>query len=235
MPEIEAVKKSVEEATSTILSLTDERSFPARFVCFGPFCLDVRRQQLYQNGSRLKLAGKPIMLLKYLLETPNEIVLRAELCGRLWSDAPDLVIYANLSTTLNKLRKALGDLASQPTYVETVHGVGYRFMAPIEFSESAPSSQVSLVTPSAKPAEFSRLSRVFAWLQRRRPALSSAVTVLVTAVFIGFGCSLVWIKGIGAKSLRAVVFMAIIVAATAVMVSAAARLVVRTRASQSSE
>jgi DNA-binding winged helix-turn-helix (wHTH) protein len=229
MSEIEAAEKNVGEAASTVLSLTDEPSFPARFVCFGPFYLDVSRRQLYRNGSRLKLLGKPIRLLKRLLETPNEIVLREELCGRLWSSTPDIVIYANLSTTLNKLRTALGDSASQPIYIETVHGVGYRFMAPIEFSESAPSSQVSLVASSTKPAAFSGLSRVFAWLQRRRLALSSAVTVLATAVFVGFGCSLVWIEGIGAKSLRALVLITMIGAATAVMAFATARLIARSR------
>jgi len=225
MREPELIEKTAAETASTILLSTNQPSFPTRVVCFGPFYLDVSRNQLYLNQSRIKLFGKPIKLLKRLLEKPNEIVLREQLSRHLWANPSDINIDTNLCTTLNKLRRGLGDSAFQPTYIETVHGIGYRFIAPVQYSESPPPPfEANRSAFSLKPREIRGLHRIFSRLQRRKLALSNALTVFCTAIFVGIGCSFVWVAGIGAKSLRALVLIIMIAAATAAMVLAAGRL-----------
>ena len=57
-----------------------------------------------------------------LLERPSELVTREEMRQRLWGEDTFVDFDHGLNTAVNKLREALGDLASQPRHVETVLG-----------------------------------------------------------------------------------------------------------------
>ena len=221
------------EAASIGGSSEHEGPFPARFVCFGPFCLDKIREQLFLDTSRVNLFGKPIKLLMKILEKPNEIVLRDELCRHLWAVEPHTAAYANLATTLNKVRGALDDPTSQPKYIETVRDLGYRFIMPVRYSHSRPlpssiNPPVSAVSPP-KTLRVSALGRVLSRLARRMFPHSSAVMVLVTATFVGFGVSFVWVEGIRARNVAGLVFVSMVAAATGAMFSATTRLISRSR------
>lgn len=221
------------EAASIVGPSGHEGPFPARFVCFGPFCLDKIREQLFLDTSRVNLFGKPIKLLIKILEKPNEIVLRDELCRHLWAVEPDTAAYANLATTLNKVRGALDDSTSQPKYIETVRDLGYRFIMPVRYSDSRPlpssiNPPVSAVSPP-KTLQVSALGRILSRLAGRMFPHSSAVMVLVTATFVGFGVSFVWVEGIRARNVAGVVFVCMVAAATGAMVSATTRLISRSR------
>jgi hypothetical protein len=76
-----------------------------------------------------------------LLERPAELVTREEMRQRLWGEDTFVDFDHGLNTAVNKLREALGDLASQPRHVETVSGRGYRFIAPVTLA--GPVSKVS--------------------------------------------------------------------------------------------
>lgn len=60
---------------------------------------------------------------------------------------------------------------------------------------------------------------------------ASAVAVLVTATFVGFGVSFVWVEGIRARSVAGLVLVSMVAAATAAMASATTRLISRSRKS----
>jgi DNA-binding winged helix-turn-helix (wHTH) protein len=106
-----------------------------RYIRFGAFQIDKQREEVTQNGSRLKVQGKVYQVLLALLEKPGEVVTREELRQRLWP-AEALVNYdANVNTTVNKLRQTLGDSSDMPLYVETIPRKGYCFVAQPEFSE----------------------------------------------------------------------------------------------------
>ena len=205
-------------------------SFPARFVCFGPFCLDTSREQLLLDESLVNLFGKPIKFLIKILEKPNEIVSRQELCRHLWAAEPDTTACANLSTTLNKVRTTLGDSISQPKYIETIRDVGCRFIAPVQYlaSRPMPSSTNPAVSPP-KALKVLALGRVLSRLGHRIFPHLRSVMVFVTATFVGFGVSFVWVEGIRARSVAGVVFVSMVAAATAAMVSATTRLIARPR------
>jgi DNA-binding winged helix-turn-helix (wHTH) protein len=105
-----------------------------RYVRFGPFEADLERGELRREGARLRLQEKPFQVLAVLLEQAGELVLRDELCQRLWASDSTVNYDANLNTALNKLRQALGDSADAPVYIETVPRRGYRFVAAVETS-----------------------------------------------------------------------------------------------------
>jgi DNA-binding winged helix-turn-helix (wHTH) protein len=125
-----------------------------RYIRFGTFQIDQQREEVTQNGSRLKLQGKVYQVLLALLEKPGEVVTREELRQRLWP-AETLVNYdANVNTTVNKLRQTLGDSSDKPLYIETVPRKGYCFVAQPEFSDHLATSHAltTMSTISAGPA-----------------------------------------------------------------------------------
>src|SRR5207249_2064890 len=97
-----------------------------RYVSFGPFRIDQQRQ------------GKVYQVLVTLLEKPGEVVTREELRTRLWPADTHVNYDANVNTTVNKLRQALGDSSDKPLYIETIPRKGYCLLVQPEVSDKAP-------------------------------------------------------------------------------------------------
>jgi DNA-binding winged helix-turn-helix (wHTH) protein len=114
---------------------------PARYVRFGPFHLDLRKEELLKDGTRVKLQSKVYQALLALLEKPGEVVTREALCKRLWPSDTHVNYDANVNTTVNKLRQVLGDSPDQPVFVDTIPRKGYSFVAAIEYLNQPPPQQ----------------------------------------------------------------------------------------------
>jgi DNA-binding winged helix-turn-helix (wHTH) protein len=106
-----------------------------RYIHFGPFQVDQQRQEVLRSGKRLKLQGKVYQVLAALVEKEGDVVTREELRARLWPSDSQVNYDANVNTTVNKLRQALGDSSDKPLYVETVPRRGYCLMVRPMFSE----------------------------------------------------------------------------------------------------
>src|SRR5580704_8533654 len=103
-----------------------------QYLCFGQFQVDLQREELFKEGSRVRIPSKVFQVLLALLERPGEIVTREALRARLWPDGTFVNYDANVNTTVNKLRLALGDSPENPMYVETIPRRGYCFLGTVE-------------------------------------------------------------------------------------------------------
>jgi DNA-binding winged helix-turn-helix (wHTH) protein len=106
-----------------------------RYVRFGPFHIDQQRQQVFRGGTRLRLQGKVYQVLIVLLQKQGEVVTRDELKQALWPADTHVNYDANVNTTVNKLRQALGESTEKPLYIETIPRKGYSFISTAEFSD----------------------------------------------------------------------------------------------------
>lgn len=128
-------------------------------VRFGPYEADLRTQELWKYGTRLKLSGQPFHILEVLLSHAGELVTRDELREKLWPEDTFVDFSHGLNAAMNKLRDALSDSADHPKYIETLPRRGYRFIASVEMAtpprlQPKPSPPASAaVTPSFPPAE----------------------------------------------------------------------------------
>jgi TolB-like protein len=100
----------------------------SKIVSFGPYRVNLRSGELYKAGVRIVLQGQAFRLLEGLLERPGEVVGREELRARLWPSDTYVDFEHSINAAVRRLRRALGDSADAPRYIETLHRRGYRFV-----------------------------------------------------------------------------------------------------------
>lgn len=89
--------------------------------------LDSARHEVRKGGDLIDLTPLEFALLTLLMESAGKVVRRQEISMRLMDNG-----YAGSEATIKihirNLRQKLGDNLAEPTYIETVFGVGYRFL-----------------------------------------------------------------------------------------------------------
>jgi TolB-like protein/DNA-binding winged helix-turn-helix (wHTH) protein/Flp pilus assembly protein TadD len=116
---------------------------------FRDFELDVRAYALRRNGRPVRIERQPMDLLLLLVERRGQLVLRSEIVDRLWGKDVFVDVETGVHTAIRKVRQALHDSPDAPTFVETVSGKGYRFIATVTVP-GAPDAAVGLA--KAQPA-----------------------------------------------------------------------------------
>src|SRR5437773_3458863 len=121
------------------------------FYRFGEFTVDGDQKVLLRNDSPLPLAPKVFDTLLILVGNSGRIVEKEQLMSRLWPDS--FVEDSNLTFNIQQLRKALGDSARQPRFIETVPRRGYRFIAEVKqgFDNIAATTEITKSAAAAIP------------------------------------------------------------------------------------
>src|SRR5215510_10980502 len=96
---------------------------------FGPFRLDLRDERLWRGHEAIPLSPKTFEVLCCLVTQAGQLVTKEALLEAVW---PETVVSESILTVaMRPLRRVLGDQARTPRFIETVHGRGYRFIAPL--------------------------------------------------------------------------------------------------------
>jgi DNA-binding winged helix-turn-helix (wHTH) protein/Tol biopolymer transport system component len=98
-------------------------------LAFGPFTFDPNSRLLRRREEVVALPPRVLAVLELLLEHAGEVVRKQELIDSVWRDA--FVTDTSLAEAISFLRQTLGDDPQTPTYIQTVHRRGYRFVAPV--------------------------------------------------------------------------------------------------------
>jgi len=132
-----------------------------RIARFGIFEADFESRRLSKSGFRIRLQDQPFQILALLLERQGQVVTREELKEKLWASDTFVAFDDGLNTAIKKLRAALNDAADNPRFVETVPRIGYRFIAPVSFSQEAAAAAANSV-PVVEPDSPSSSAQVVA-------------------------------------------------------------------------
>jgi DNA-binding response OmpR family regulator len=95
----------------------------------GDVRLDLGAHKVYKSGQELTLTQKEYDLLHTLISHSGRVVSRAELLDQVWG-VDWLGDTRTLDVHIRWLREKIEENPSQPRYVQTVRGVGYRFATP---------------------------------------------------------------------------------------------------------
>jgi TolB-like protein/DNA-binding winged helix-turn-helix (wHTH) protein len=119
---------------------------------FGDFWLDCGAFQLLRDGHSLRVERKPMELLILLASRQGQLVTRTELADRLWASEVFVDTEHGINTAIRKLRYLLRDDPDNPQFIQTVIGMGYRFIAPVTVVQAPSSEAVPPAAASIEPA-----------------------------------------------------------------------------------
>jgi len=162
-------------------------ALPPRVLKFGAFELDLGRAELRKGGVRVRLNGKPFDALTLLVERSGSVVRREELREHLWGRDAFGDFEDSLNHAIGRVREALGDDSKHPRFIETVPGVGYRFVVHVERQTAAQSATALGATrarpwwPTAAALALVCLVGFISWLAWPRPPTKAGFEKLVEA------------------------------------------------------
>ncbi|MEJ2190268.1 MAG: winged helix-turn-helix domain-containing protein [Acidobacteriota bacterium] len=121
----------------------------------GEWLVESSLNRLSRGGETIQLELKVMDVLVCLAERAGEVVSRRDIVDRVW--ATEFIADNTLTHAITDLRNAFGDDARSPMYIETIHGRGYRLIAPVVVEEraSATVTRFPVSKAAAAPADRS--------------------------------------------------------------------------------
>jgi DNA-binding winged helix-turn-helix (wHTH) protein len=108
--------------------------FSSRF-SLGEWQIDAATNSMCRAHERRRIEPKQMRVLLSLAAADGMVRTRWDLLDDVWPQR--YVVDGTLKRAVSELRKALGDDARHPRYIETVYKVGYRLVMPPAMSEVA--------------------------------------------------------------------------------------------------
>jgi TolB-like protein len=116
---------------------------------FGNFELDLDRAELRVGGTVRPVEPQVFALLALLVENRERLLSRDELVEKVWDGRA--VSDSAVSSRIKSLRRALGDDGRTQGFIRTLHGQGFRFVAPVE-AAPAPALDLEPGPASGRPS-----------------------------------------------------------------------------------
>lgn len=93
---------------------------------FSSISIDYSTRSVICNGTDIILTGREFDILYYLASSPNTVYTKKQIYEAVWQDE---YIYddGSLMAIICKIRKKLKKCNPNVSYIETIHGIGYRF------------------------------------------------------------------------------------------------------------
>ncbi len=132
------------------------------------FSINIEDRSLSHDGTPIDLSPKPFLMLLYFVSNPRQLLTTEDILKGVWPDS--IVTPDSVKDYVAVIRRALNDSANNSGYIETVRGVGYRFIGDITIAgDSSVPAQVLFrsipaeLTPFiGRREELQKLSGIFA-------------------------------------------------------------------------
>src|SRR5271166_2745681 len=97
---------------------------------FGEFQIDARARTLRREEKIVSLNFRAFDMLLYFVRNPGKVLAREELIKNVWPDS--FVDENSLAQSISMLRRALDEKPGDNSYIVTLTGRGYQFVAPVQ-------------------------------------------------------------------------------------------------------
>ncbi|MBY7007243.1 response regulator transcription factor [Clostridium botulinum] len=103
----------------------NENNTEEKIIKFGPYVLNESRAELIKNSKTIELTAKELKILSLLAHNQNQIISKEKLWDKVWGE--DYFGFDNtIMVHIRKLREKIEDDSSNPKYILTVRGFGYK-------------------------------------------------------------------------------------------------------------
>ena len=109
-------------------------------VRLGDFVVDIVSGELWSAGAeggreRIVLREQPLRVLRLLIECDGRVATREDIKKKLWPNDTIVDFDHSINVAIGTLRRALGDSADSPRYIETLARRGYQLLVAAEWLE----------------------------------------------------------------------------------------------------
>lgn len=163
-------------------------------ICFGPFLFELPRNRLCRDGVDVYLTPKAAAVLGHLLQRPGELITKDEFLDVVWEGVS--VREESLTQAISVIRRAIGDPAQSPGFIETISGEGYRFIGSVHGDDAGSDAdtdpRIEIETPSAEHAITSTVSgssaqtRPRGWPRAVPWVIAAAATAVSLFMYLDF-------------------------------------------------
>ncbi|WP_061313406.1 response regulator transcription factor [Clostridium botulinum] len=103
----------------------NENNTEEKIIKFGPYVLNESRAELIKNDKTIELTAKELKILSLLAHNQNQIISKEKLWDKVWGE--DYFGFDNtIMVHIRKLREKIEEDSSNPKYILTVRGLGYK-------------------------------------------------------------------------------------------------------------
>lgn len=92
----------------------------------GPFSYNPVTLRIFKHDQELNLSAKEAALLKTFIDNPNRIFPKSVLYDLIWGDS--IFDDNTIMVYISRLRNKIEDVPTEPKFIQTVRGIGYRFV-----------------------------------------------------------------------------------------------------------
>src|SRR6478672_10825763 len=160
------------------------RATPAHLYEFGDFRLDTAKRLLQRlDGTTVPLTPRVFETLLYMVEHHDTVLDKERLMEAVWPDS--IVEENNLSQNISTLRRIFGETPGAHSYIVTVPGHGYRFVAEVSDLTDNGSATVEAeeATGSTSPENGAEAARVKG--RQRLPGKTGGTLAVIVLGVIG--------------------------------------------------
>jgi Tol biopolymer transport system component/DNA-binding winged helix-turn-helix (wHTH) protein len=158
------------------------RTYMTPMLVFGEYRFDPANGILSRGGEELPLPPRAVAVLSRLLRDPGTVVSKQELLDSVWDGA--YVTETSLSEAVGLLRQALRDPAHEPSYIQTVHRRGYRFIAEVREENGRAPRETTFAPPPAPAPPRQQARRKRPWRMAAAAVAAGSLAGLLSCVLL---------------------------------------------------
>lgn len=129
---------------------------PEKSIRFGDFELNATTAELHRGRRIVKLERIPLQVLLILIEENGKVVTREAIADQIWGKDVFVDVDNGINTAIRKVRQVLKDDPQRPRFVETIPGMGYRFIGTLVETQPSDGQNGLPAKPESEPEDRGR-------------------------------------------------------------------------------
>ena len=111
---------------NALLRRSSEKISESSVFCIGGSKFDLNKFEALKNGKVIEYTTLEFQMLKLLSERRGQVVTREDFLNRVWGENNTVVTERTIDSHIANIRKKLEDDSSDPRYITSIRGVGYK-------------------------------------------------------------------------------------------------------------
>ena len=110
----------------TLFRRTEERSTELTTYCIGETELNFKKYEATKRGKKVEYTPLEFQMLKLLVKQKGQVLTRNDLLDKIWGEDNLVVSSRTIDSHIANIRKKIEDDPSNPKFIKSVRGVGYK-------------------------------------------------------------------------------------------------------------